>query len=119
MMTREEYMSARNAIERQMMESKSEERKAISMVTDEYEVKLHRHYEEYQKQRRAIFIERDEMRDKVHAKYRDRRCKLYQQENDLIEQWRNQQKEASEIEEGGTQAESHPTTISTQKNQSR
>ena len=89
-MTRDEFVDRKMAIEAKMKATRVDERRDISKINEEYELRLFEHMEKYLQQKRAIFDERENAREEVSEHYKNLRRELFVQDQELVHQWRSQ-----------------------------
>ena len=95
-MTRDEFVDQKMAIEARMKQTRTDERRDISRVNEEYELRLRAQNEQHQRERRFLFDERDKAKEDVSEHYKNLRRQLYLQDQELVHRWRSQLWETAE-----------------------
>lgn len=105
MLTREEYMMRKAAIEDAMRQSRKDQSKAVAALNEEYDLVLQDAAQDYRRRRSAIFDERDTKRQEIDNHYKNIRRDLWSQDVALVSEWRAGLTEITPPSSGGVQLE--------------
>lgn len=90
MMTREEYMLRKHEIDEQMKQTRIAQHADTATVNEDYDLRLRDLSGAYRRQRQALYEERNAKQLEIEERYKDKRRALWNEDCELVRQWRQQ-----------------------------